>query len=86
MQGGFSNASSAPTGPPGAGNSYVPPPPPGFALAPSRGRPPSGPRASVPGPTGSGGLSRRPPGTLDSSGNGTGNGKSNGSGQAGLPY
>jgi len=96
LQSGFNNATSGQTGflprPPagGGGNPYVPPAP--FALAPSKGRPPSGPRGSngpQAGPGGPGGMLPRRPyeSNLNSKPNGNGNGNGGGgSGQSGLPY
>ena len=90
LPGGFNNSGpppGIPSRPPGGGgNPYVPPAP--FALAPSRGRPPSGPRGSngpQAGPGGpSGMLPKRPhDSNLNSKPNGNGGG---GSGQSGLPY
>lgn len=107
LQNAFNNVNSGPPGLParppggggsggggGGGNPYVPAPPMGFALAPSRGRPPSGPRANGPGPgpgsiptgpSGPGGpggmLPRRPNGSHDPKPNGSG-----AAGQSGLPY
>jgi hypothetical protein len=97
LQSGFNNATSGQTGflprPPaggGGGNPYVPPAP--FALAPSKGRPASGPRGSngpQAGPGGPGGMLPRRPyeSNLNSKPNGNGNGNGGGgSGQSGLPY
>jgi hypothetical protein len=95
LQSGFNNATSGQTGflprpaaGGGAGNPYVPPAP--FALAPSKGRPPSGPRGSngpQAGPGGPGGMLPRRPyeSNLNSKPNGNSNG-GGGSGQSGLPY
>ena len=93
LQSGFNNSGpppGIPPRPPGGGNPYVPPAP--FALAPSKGRPPSGPRGSngpQAGPVGPGGMLPRRPyeSNQNSKPNGSGNGSGGGgNGQSGLPY